>query len=750
MSQESQAISDNISMLLTQSRTAEARAELERLLALDPDDPEGRSVAGDVYAYTGAHSAAYKQYNLAAETYNRLGRADKALAVHHKILELDAGMLDAATQTRLRLLALLVGAEDAIVSGQHERAVAGFQEAIRQFPNHTITYQRLASLLVRMGRVDEAAAQYLTVARAFHAHGVHAKARPYFERVLELRPDHSEALERLLASLRSEGLEADGQRFVKAAAVAHLQAGRNEDAAALFESLPEAQREGASALGAALLLQSGEVGQAERMAAQLELARPELRDWFKRLGRAALERGDSVAADAYFRWAQGEAQRDAPVVPMPVPAGLAQVEPEREPEVSPTPAPVPAPVPTALSPAMPKAAPMGLGVPPPPPGLGVPPPSIPAATPVAAQAVPPTPAAQPVVVPLPPAAPAPPMVAAPPAVPVISVQTPSTEDQGILLTMGEMCLAEEMFEEAKQVFERLTKADPGRGQYWDQLNRARAGLGLSPVMQPTALQRPSVPLPVHLVATSQAPPLPMMAVPAPGPAEATPKSTVSIPLAPVPTAPVPPLAPPIQPLAPLAAVESNAPAWLPGMGPPAEAAPIPLAQPAAAAPAPPPATPPPAPAAVPGPAPAAPPVQAPLAAPAPAAPSVPVPERIPVPPAPPVPGPLAAPAAVAGPTPAPMAEPKPALPPAPLVIPAPLQLPGAPASPVPALAAPAFKPVVLPRRPAAVPVRAPSRNMAPAVPAPAGRIERATYTVQLGELPPAVPSALDDADEIIE
>jgi len=97
-----------------------------------------------------------------------------------------------------------------------------------------------------------------------------------------------------------------------------------------------------------------------------------------------------------------------------------------------------------------------------------------------------------------------------------------------------------------------------------------------------------------------------------------------------------------------------------------------------------------------------------------------------------------------------MAEPKPALPPAPLVIPAPLQLPGAPASPVPALAAPAFKPVVLPRRPAAVPVRAPSRNMAPAVPAPAGRIERATYTVQLGELPPAVPSALDDADEIIE
>ena len=93
MSQESQAISHNISLLLTAGRTAEARAELDRLLALDPEDPEARSLAGDVYAYTGAHSAAYKSYNLAAETYNRLGRADLALAVHHKILELDLGML---------------------------------------------------------------------------------------------------------------------------------------------------------------------------------------------------------------------------------------------------------------------------------------------------------------------------------------------------------------------------------------------------------------------------------------------------------------------------------------------------------------------------------------------------------------------------------------------------------------------------------------------------------------------------------
>ena len=60
----------------------------------------------------------------------------------------------------------------------------------------------------------------------------------------------------------------------------------------------------------------------------------------------------------------------------------------------------------------------------------------------------------------------------------------------------------------------------------------------------------------------------------------------------------------------------------------------------------------------------------------------------------------------------------------------------------------AFKPVVLPPRPLAPP-RAALKPLQAAMPG-SGRIERATYTVQLGELPPAVPSDVDENDEIIE
>ena len=720
MSAESQAISHNISLLLTAGRSAEARAELERLLALDADDPDARSVAGDVYAYTGAHSAAYRQYNLSAETYNKLGRADMALAVHHKILELDLGMLDAATQARIRLLALLVAAEDAVVMGHNDKAVAGFQEAIRQFPNHTITYQRLASLLVRLGRVEDAAAQYMVVARAFYAHGVLAKARPYFERVLELKPDHAEALGSLLACLRQEGKDGEGERFVKAAAVAHLQAGRNEEAAALFESLPEAQRAGASALGAALLLQSGEVGQAERMAGQLELARPEMQDWFKRLGRSALERGDSVAADAYFRWAQGQAQTDAPVNPAPVLAAPAAIlAPEPEPPAPPEPAPAPALA--APSP------PAGLVAPPaPPPGLGAPP-----LRPAAVEA-----------------SPAP----GTPTAPEAAAVTPSGEDQSILQTMGEMCLAEEMFEEAKQVFERLSKAQPNNPVYWELLNRARAGLGLSPVM-PGRASAPLVPGPVPGPASR---PLPSP-VPVAGPPAAP--VTLAAPAAPTPVVSVPPAAP-VTPAAPAVVTPAvSVPAVVPT--PPAAPAPV-----IPAAPAPPP---------VPAPAQPALPVPPVVAAPAPVepaspsgpaptramaeAPAEPVPAAAPRPLAPPsaapslrVPAPPAAAAPVAAPvTPVPLAPIAAAAPVAPPALPGLAAAAATPATPwLPGLnpAPIAFKPVALPQRPVA-PKASASKAMAVPVPGSA-RIERAAYTMQLGELPPAVPSDVDDNDEIIE
>ncbi len=444
MQEQKQRLVHEISRLMADGRPAESRAELDNLLALDGEDPESRSLAGDVYSWTGAHAAAYRQYSLAAETWNKQGRADLALAVSHKILDLDTNLLDSATQTRVRLLALLVRAEDNVALERFEEAATAYQEAIRQFPNHTVTYQRLANLLARMGRVDDAVTQVLTVARAFYQHGVHAKARPYFERALEFAPDHPEALDGMLACLKAEGREEDAPRLLKAGVAMLLEKGEQERAEILSQRLGAAFTHEDSPLRAALLLQSGAVETAERVAATLDLNRPELAAWFKRLSRAALDRADANAAQVYTRWASGQTELAAPPAPVPAPA----------------PAPAPAPETGSL---------------------------------VEAQ-----------------------------------------DERAILVTMGDMCLSEEMFEEARQVFERLLKSEPRNPRFIEQLDRARAGLGLGPagsapatVIPPAGLGAPGPPPPSAPAPVPVAPPVPTPA-PAPAPVVVAP---VSIPVA---------------------------------------------------------------------------------------------------------------------------------------------------------------------------------------------------------------------------
>jgi hypothetical protein len=133
----------------------------------------------------------------------------------------------------------------------------------------------------------------------------------------------------------------------------------------------------------------------------------------------------------------------------------------------------------------------------------------------------------------------------------------------VLQTMGEMCLAEEMFEQARQVFERLLKTDPNKPAYLELLNRARAGLGLGPVGGPpparayesrepaAALPRPELePVAVRRsgVAGEQAPPPQLerptfeWAAPAPMPAEGAPPPAAAKPAPAVKPAPARPLA----------------------------------------------------------------------------------------------------------------------------------------------------------------------------------------------------------------
>jgi hypothetical protein len=124
--------------------------------------------------------------------------------------------------------------------------------------------------------------------------------------------------------------------------------------------------------------------------------------------------------------------------------------------------------------------------------------------------------------------------------------------------MGEVCLAEGMFEEARQIFERLLKAQIDDAPYWDLLNRARAGLGLEPEVPEAPAVQPAIPEPERPKPAPQ-PPVPADLAPPPlaGPLSLpglepeAPKPAPSPelpPAAPLPEAPPAPVAPGLPPL----------------------------------------------------------------------------------------------------------------------------------------------------------------------------------------------------------
>jgi TolB-like protein/class 3 adenylate cyclase/predicted Zn-dependent protease len=160
---------------LWQQQYEQALAEMERAIALDPDEARGRAA----YEYAGL-----------AEVLSRMGRSEEALGAAEKALRLKPSLVD--------LHLANVGMAYAL-AGRPEQALAPLQRYLSRYPKILYAHLTLAAVYSELGREAEARAEATEVLR------LNLKFSLEVHRQREPLKDPAR-LERHLAALRRAGL----------------------------------------------------------------------------------------------------------------------------------------------------------------------------------------------------------------------------------------------------------------------------------------------------------------------------------------------------------------------------------------------------------------------------------------------------------------------------------------------------------------------------------------------------------------
>lgn len=224
-----------------QAKWDKAIAEYQAILKADPNDLTVCNNLGDLYARAGRPTEAIEQYLKLGELYRADGLAVKAIAVYKKIIKQDA------TKTQVLLacadlyeeqgltgeakVQLATAAEQYGKAGDTAKVIEMYQRLAGLDPSNYGLLTKLADLLLKEKRKEEAVTQYELAAQAAEAGGQGAESRRLLAKVRELSPEsphanlalaeqflrenkYGEALERLLKATEVDASDARAWRLL--------------------------------------------------------------------------------------------------------------------------------------------------------------------------------------------------------------------------------------------------------------------------------------------------------------------------------------------------------------------------------------------------------------------------------------------------------------------------------------------------------------------------------------------------------
>ena len=135
----------------------------------------------------------------------------------------------------------LDAAQKYLQQGKLPQAIAEYQQILKNEPKDQVTLMTLGDLYVRQAETFQALEYFERLAKIFLNDGFTTKAIAIYKKVAKLAPEETRPLERLAELYIQQGVLSEARPIYLQLAEAHLKAGRQPQAAALFRKLLEAE-----------------------------------------------------------------------------------------------------------------------------------------------------------------------------------------------------------------------------------------------------------------------------------------------------------------------------------------------------------------------------------------------------------------------------------------------------------------------------------------------------------------------------
>lgn len=198
--------------------------EYLKLVKITPNDVNLLNKVGDLYSKLGNKKNAISYFERVGQSYHKSGFFPKAIAVYKKINRLDPDYME-SREKLVELYAqqglhseakaeLRTMADHYVQSNLPGRALDVYEKLVQLDPNNLDARIKLAEILIREGKNEEAAQHFMSMGRDLIDKNMLSEARKILTKAAKINPDNVQIQVLLSRAMIAEGKLEEGIRFL--------------------------------------------------------------------------------------------------------------------------------------------------------------------------------------------------------------------------------------------------------------------------------------------------------------------------------------------------------------------------------------------------------------------------------------------------------------------------------------------------------------------------------------------------------